>query len=186
MLQPGHVRRAAHILPYFCGIYRSPVLSRPLCAEPNSAHLRARRLTDVMLHARSTTHCTIGRASSILEGELHAGWLVSGVADFCGYSEQRIHNATFTAGIRFVALCIITLSWTSAARGDTGQCIGDGTHMIVGNADLTILHSALAIMSDPAIELGSKITSLIWTNNLRFAANNQIRTLLYSDRSCWD
>ena len=68
---------------------------------------------------------------------------------------------------------------------DTEQCIGDGTHTIVGTADLTIFHSALAIMSEPAIELGSEITSLMWTNSPCFAANNQIRTLLYSDRPCW-
>ena len=34
-----------------------------------------------------------------------------------------------------------------------GQCIGDGTHTIVDNADLTILHSAVAIISKPVIEL---------------------------------
>ena len=90
-----------------------------------------------------------------------------------------------TVGIPFVALCIIklslyviTLSWTFAACGDMGQCIGDGTNAIVGNADLTILHSALDIINEPAIELGSKITSFMCTNSPRFIANNQIRTLL--------
>ena len=42
-----------------------------------------------------------------------------------------------------------------------GQCIGDGTHMIVGNADLTVLHSAVAIISEPVIEIDSKITNFI-------------------------
>ena len=168
------------------------MLWRPLYSEPKCAHLRARRLTDVMLHARSATRCMIGHASSMLQGELQAEWLVLGVADFCGYLEQRMDNATLTAGIRFVALfiirlsiCIITLLWISAARGDMGQCIGDGTHTIVGNADLTIFHRALAIMSEPAIELGSKITGLMWTNSTRLVADNQIRTLLYIDRPCW-
>ena len=53
-----------------------------------------------------------------------------------------------------------------------GQCIGDGTHTIVGNADLTILHSAVAIISQPIIELDSKIKKFMGTNVLRFAANN--------------
>ena len=34
-------------------------------------------------------------------------------------------------------------------------------HTIVGNADLTILHSAVAIISEPLIELGSKITNFM-------------------------
>ena len=59
-----------------------------------------------------------------------------------------------------------------------GQCIGDGTHTIVGNADLTVLHSAVAIISEPVIEIGSKIKNFMQTNSLRFAANNQIRTIL--------
>ena len=42
-----------------------------------------------------------------------------------------------------------------------GQCIGDGTHTIVGNADVTVLHSAVAIISEPVIELGNKITDLM-------------------------
>ena len=42
-----------------------------------------------------------------------------------------------------------------------GQCIYDGTNAIVGNADLTILDSALAIISEPAIEFNSKITSFM-------------------------
>ena len=73
-----------------------------------------------------------------------------------------------TAGICFVALyiiimslCIITLSWTSAAREDMGQCIRDGTHTIVGNVDLIVLHSVVAIISEPIIKLGSKITNFI-------------------------
>ena len=71
-LHSRHVQRAVHMLPYFCRIYRSPVPWRPLRSEPNSARLRARTLTDVMLHARSATRCTIGRASSMQEGELQA------------------------------------------------------------------------------------------------------------------
>ena len=35
--------------------------------------------------------------------------------------------------------------------------MGDGTHTIVGNADLTVLHSAVAIISEPVIELGNKM-----------------------------
>ena len=104
MLQSGHVRRAVYVLPYFYHIYRSPVLWRPLHSEPNCAHLRACRLRDVMLHARSAMRCMIGRASSMLQGELQAEWLVSGVADFCGYPNQRMDNATLTAGIRFFCL----------------------------------------------------------------------------------
>ena len=33
-------------------------------------------------------------------------------------------------------------------------------HTIVGNADLTVLHSVVAIISEPVIELGSKIKIL--------------------------
>ena len=51
-------------------------------------------------------------------------------------------------------------------------------HTIVGNADLTVLHSAVAIISAPVIEIGSKITNFMGTNSPHFAANNQIRTLL--------
>ena len=105
------------------------------------------------------------------EGELQAEWLVRGVADFCGYPEQRMDNATLIAGIRFVALCIIILSlcmielsWTSTACRDTGQCIGDGT-----NADLTILHSALAIISEPAIKLDNKITQVLCEQTTRIS-----------------
>ena len=60
-----------------------------------------------------------------------------------------------------LSLCIITYSGTSAACGDTGQCISDGTNAIVGNADLTFLHSAFSIINEPTIELGSKITSFM-------------------------
>ena len=73
-----------------------------------------------------------------------------------------------TTGIRFIALCIIelslciiTLSLTSAACGDMGQCIGDCTNAIVGNADLTIWRSVLAIINKPAIELSSKIPNFM-------------------------
>ena len=34
-------------------------------------------------------------------------------------------------------------------------------HTIVGNADLTVLHSAVAIISEPVIELSNKITNLM-------------------------
>ena len=37
-----------------------------------------------------------------------------------------------------------------------GQCIGDGTHTIVGNADLTVLHSAVAIITNPSLNLAIK------------------------------
>ena len=127
----------------------------------------------------------IGRASSMQEGELQGEWLVWGVADIYDYPKQRMDNATLTTGIRFVALyiiilllCIITLSWTSTTRGNTGHCVGYGTNAIVGNADVAILHNALAIIIKPAFELGSKITSFMWTNSPHFPENNQIRTLL--------
>ena len=75
-------------------------------------------------------------------------------------------NAMLTAGICFVVFCIIimplsiiTLSLTSAIRGDMGQCIGDGTHTIVGNADLAVLHSAVAIISKLIIGIGGKIAN---------------------------
>ena len=42
-----------------------------------------------------------------------------------------------------------------------GQCIGDGTHTIVDNADLTVLHSAVVIISEPVIEIGSNIINLM-------------------------
>ena len=34
-------------------------------------------------------------------------------------------------------------------------------HTIVGNADLTVLHSAVAIISEPVIKIGSKITNFM-------------------------
>ena len=34
-------------------------------------------------------------------------------------------------------------------------------HTIVGNADLTVLHSAVAIISAPVIKIGSKTTSFV-------------------------
>ena len=68
----GNVQRAPYIQPYFCRTLWSPVLWRPIHSEPNSARLSVHSLTDVMLHIKSVTRCTIGGVSSIQEGQLQA------------------------------------------------------------------------------------------------------------------
>ena len=117
---------------------------------------------------------------------LQAELLFWGVTDLCGYPKQRMDSVTFRARVRFVALCIITSPWIYAPHTDMGQCIGDGTDVIVGSTDLTILHSrrvlsmiAVLFQCHPIFLL----TSITRTNH-EIVSNNRL-TLLQSRGRCW-
>ena len=75
-------------------------------------------------------------------------------------------NATLIAGIYFVALRIIIMSLCIIHCREFLLLVGIWDNVlviytIVGNADLIVLHSAVAIISALVIEIGSKITNVM-------------------------